>query len=48
MVLIGSAAATIGSPGSYVHYAAAKAGIAALTVGLSKELATSAIRVNCV
>ncbi|WIB26994.1 SDR family oxidoreductase [Curtobacterium sp. MCSS17_015] len=48
MVLIGSAAATIGSPGSYVHYAAAKAGIAALTVGLSKELAASAIRVNCV
>jgi NAD(P)-dependent dehydrogenase (short-subunit alcohol dehydrogenase family) len=48
MVLIGSAAATIGSPGAYVHYAAAKAGIAALTVGLSKELAPSAIRVNCV
>ncbi|WP_136588325.1 SDR family NAD(P)-dependent oxidoreductase [Microbacterium hydrothermale] len=48
MVLIGSAASTIGSPGSYVHYAAAKAGVAALTVGLSKELAGAGIRVNCV
>ncbi|MCP3425157.1 SDR family oxidoreductase [Rothia sp. AR01] len=48
MVLIGSAAATIGSPGAYVHYAAAKAGTAALTIGLSKELAPSGIRVNCV
>jgi NAD(P)-dependent dehydrogenase (short-subunit alcohol dehydrogenase family) len=27
MVLIGSPAATIGSPGSYVHYAAVKVGI---------------------
>ncbi|MDY0910177.1 SDR family NAD(P)-dependent oxidoreductase [Microbacterium sp. CFBP9034] len=48
LVLVGSAAATIGSPGSYVHYAAAKAGVAALAVGLSKELAPSGIRVNCV
>lgn len=48
LVLIGSAAATIGSPGTYVHYAAAKAGTAALAVGLSKELAGSGIRVNCV
>ncbi|WP_313814821.1 SDR family oxidoreductase [Glutamicibacter sp.] len=48
LVLIGSAAATIGSPGTYVHYAAAKAGTAALAVGLSKELADSGIRVNCV
>ncbi|MBA8816943.1 NAD(P)-dependent dehydrogenase (short-subunit alcohol dehydrogenase family) [Microbacterium halimionae] len=48
LVLIGSAAATIGSPGSYVHYAAAKAGVAALSVGLSKEVASEGIRVNCV
>jgi NAD(P)-dependent dehydrogenase (short-subunit alcohol dehydrogenase family) len=48
LVLVGSAAATIGSPGSYVHYAAAKAGVAALTVGLSKELGPAGIRVNCV
>jgi len=48
IVFIGSAASTIGSPGSYVHYAAAKAGVDALTVGLSKELAPLGIRVNCV
>lgn len=48
LVLIGSAAAGIGSPGTYVHYAATKAGIATLTVGLSKELAPHGIRVNCV
>lgn len=48
LVLIGSAASTLGSPGTYVHYAAAKAGVAALAVGLSKELAPLGIRVNCV
>jgi len=48
LVLIGSGASTIGSPGTYVHYAAAKAGIAALSIGLSKELAKDGIRVNCV
>ncbi|WP_431030984.1 SDR family NAD(P)-dependent oxidoreductase [Plantibacter sp. RU18] len=47
IVNISSAAATLGSPGSYVQYAAAKAGVDALTVGLSKELAPS-IRVNAV
>jgi NAD(P)-dependent dehydrogenase (short-subunit alcohol dehydrogenase family) len=47
IVNISSAAATLGSPGMYVHYAAAKAGVDALTVGLSKELAPS-IRVNVV
>lgn len=48
LVIIGSAASTVGSPGTYVHYAAAKAGVAALSVGLSKELAPQGIRVNCV
>lgn len=48
LVLIGSAASTLGSPGTYVHYAAAKAGVSALSVGLSKELAPVGIRVNCV
>ncbi|WP_269801576.1 SDR family NAD(P)-dependent oxidoreductase [Desertihabitans aurantiacus] len=48
IVLLGSAATTSGSPGTYVHYAAAKAGVATLTVGLSKELAPSGVRVNCV
>jgi glucose 1-dehydrogenase len=48
IVNISSAAATLGSPHEYVHYAAAKAGIDALTVGLSKELAVDGIRVNAV
>src|SRR3954453_2333765 len=48
IVNISSAAATLGSPHEYVHYAAAKAGIDALTVGLSKELAQAGIRVNAV
>ena len=48
IVNISSAAATLGSPHEYVHYAAAKAGIDALTVGLSKELAAGGIRVNAV
>ncbi len=48
LVLVGSGAATLGSPGTYVHYAAAKAGVAALSIGLSKELAGLGIRVNCV
>jgi glucose 1-dehydrogenase len=48
IVNISSAAATLGSPGTYVHYAAAKAGVEALTVGLAKELAPRGIRVNAV
>jgi glucose 1-dehydrogenase len=48
IVNISSAAATLGSPGTYVHYAAAKAGVEALTVGLAKELAGQGIRVNAV
>jgi NAD(P)-dependent dehydrogenase (short-subunit alcohol dehydrogenase family) len=48
IVNISSAAATLGSPGVYVHYAAAKAAIDALTVGLAKELASAGIRVNAV
>lgn len=48
IVNISSAAATLGSPGSYVHYAAAKAGVDALTVGLAKEVAALGIRVNAV
>ncbi|WP_229745889.1 SDR family NAD(P)-dependent oxidoreductase [Rhodococcoides trifolii] len=47
IVNISSAAATLGSASTYVHYAAAKAGVDALTVGLAKELAP-AIRVNAV
>jgi NAD(P)-dependent dehydrogenase (short-subunit alcohol dehydrogenase family) len=48
IVNISSAAATIGSPGVYVHYAAAKAAVDAMTVGLAKELAPAGIRVNAV
>jgi NAD(P)-dependent dehydrogenase (short-subunit alcohol dehydrogenase family) len=48
IVNVSSAAATLGSPHEYVHYAAAKAGVDALTVGLAKELAGDGIRVNAV
>ncbi|MGW2676312.1 SDR family oxidoreductase [Streptomyces sp. NPDC001436] len=48
VVNVSSAAATLGSPGEYVHYAATKAGVDALTVGLSKELGPDRIRVNAV
>lgn len=48
IVNISSAAATLGSPGEYVHYAAVKAGTDALTLGLAKELAPRGIRVNAV
>jgi NAD(P)-dependent dehydrogenase (short-subunit alcohol dehydrogenase family) len=45
---VSSGAATLGSPHEYVHYAAAKAGVDALTIGLAKELAGDGIRVNAV
>jgi NAD(P)-dependent dehydrogenase (short-subunit alcohol dehydrogenase family) len=48
IVNISSAAATIGSPGEYVHYAGAKAAVDTITVGLAKELAADGIRVNAV
>jgi glucose 1-dehydrogenase len=48
LVNVSSGAATLGSPHEYVHYAAAKAGVDALTVGLSKEVAARGIRVNAV
>jgi NAD(P)-dependent dehydrogenase (short-subunit alcohol dehydrogenase family) len=48
IVNVSSAAATLGSAHEYVHYAAAKAGIDALTIGLAKELADDGIRVNAV
>ncbi len=48
IVNISSAAATLGSAHEYVHYAAAKAGVEALTVGLAKELADQGVRVNAV
>jgi glucose 1-dehydrogenase len=46
LVNVSSGAATLGSPHEYVHYAAAKAGVDALTLGLAKEVAARGIRVN--
>ncbi|MFH8988063.1 SDR family NAD(P)-dependent oxidoreductase [Streptomyces sp. NPDC017940] len=48
IVNISSGAATLGSPGQYVHYAATKAATDTMTVGLAKEVAPLGIRVNCV
>ena len=45
LVNVSSGAATLGSPGEYVQYAAAKAGVDALTVGLGQEVAGDGIRV---
>jgi NAD(P)-dependent dehydrogenase (short-subunit alcohol dehydrogenase family) len=46
LVNVSSAAATLGSAHEYVHYAAAKAGVDALTHGLAQEVAGRGIRVN--
>ena len=48
IVNVSSSAATLGSAHEYVHYAAAKAAVDALTVGLAKELADDGVRVNAV
>jgi hypothetical protein len=48
IVNLSSIAATLGSPGEYVRYAASKAAIDAFTIGLGKELAPGGIRVNAV
>ncbi|CAL9368569.1 SDR family oxidoreductase [Streptomyces albus] len=48
VVNISSTAATLGSPGEYVHYAASKAAVDAMTVGLAKEFTGEGVRVNCV
>jgi len=48
IVNISSRAAELGGPGEYVHYAASKAAIDTLTVGLAREVATEGIRVNAV
>jgi NAD(P)-dependent dehydrogenase (short-subunit alcohol dehydrogenase family) len=48
VVLLSSAATTIGSPGEYVWYAASKAAIDGMTIGLARELAPDGIRVNAV
>jgi len=48
IVNVSSAAAYLGSPGEYVDYAATKAAIDTLTIGLGKELAAEGVRVNAV
>jgi NAD(P)-dependent dehydrogenase (short-subunit alcohol dehydrogenase family) len=48
IVLISSAAATLGSPGEYVWYAASKGAVESMTVGLARELAADNVRVNAV
>ena len=45
LVNVGSIASRLGSPGEYVHYAAAKAGVEAFTRGLAYEVAGEGIRV---
>jgi len=45
IVNVSSVAARLGSAGEYVDYAAAKAGLDALTLGLAAEVATEGIRV---
>ncbi|HEX6444245.1 MAG TPA: SDR family oxidoreductase [Streptosporangiales bacterium] len=48
IVNVSSRAGVLGAPEEWVDYAAAKAGVDTLTVGLSKEVAADGIRVNSV
>lgn len=48
IVLVGSAASRLGSPGEYVDYAASKAAVDTLGLGLAKEVAGEGVRVNVV
>jgi NAD(P)-dependent dehydrogenase (short-subunit alcohol dehydrogenase family) len=48
IVNVGSVGARVGSPNQYVDYAASKAAVDTLTLGLAKELAADGVRVNCV
>jgi NAD(P)-dependent dehydrogenase (short-subunit alcohol dehydrogenase family) len=46
IVNVSSRAAQLGAPGEYVDYAASKAALDTLTVGLAREVAAEGIRVN--
>jgi NAD(P)-dependent dehydrogenase (short-subunit alcohol dehydrogenase family) len=46
IVNVSSRAARLGAPGEYVDYAASKAAVDALTIGLAREVAAEGIRVN--
>ncbi|MBL8313352.1 MAG: SDR family oxidoreductase [Rubrivivax sp.] len=48
IVNLSSVAAVLGSPGTYVDYAAAKGAVDSFTIGLGRELATEGVRVNAV
>jgi NAD(P)-dependent dehydrogenase (short-subunit alcohol dehydrogenase family) len=48
IVNVSSIAATLGSPGQYVDYAASKGAIDSFTLGLAREVAGDGIRVNAV
>ncbi|HMF94802.1 MAG TPA: SDR family oxidoreductase [Vicinamibacterales bacterium] len=48
IVNVSSRAAQLGAPGEYVDYAASKAALDALTIGLGREVAAEGIRVNAV
>jgi len=48
IVNVSSGASRTGSPNEYIDYAASKGAIDTLTKGLSLELASESIRVNCV
>ena len=48
IVNISSRASRLGAPGEYVDYAASKAAIDTLTIGLAKEVAAEGVRVNAV
>jgi len=46
VVNVSSRAAQLGAPGEYVDYAASKAALDAMTIGLAREVAGEGIRVN--
>lgn len=48
IVNVSSGAATLGSPGDFIWYAASKAAVDTLTIGLAREVAREGIRVNAV
>ena len=48
IVNVSSGAATLGSPGDFVWYAASKGAVDTMTMGLAKELAGEGVRVNAV